>query len=93
MYVKNRMTSNPYTISPDATIAEALDLMRNNNIRRLPVVKNGKLVGIVTEKEMQEGLLQSYNLSIFEMNYLSAKQVCGMTGYYPLMPSWKKQPY
>jgi acetoin utilization protein AcuB len=74
MYVKNRMTSNPYTISPDATIAEALDLMRNNNIRRLPVVKNGKLVGIVTEKEMQEvSPSKATTLSIFELNYLLAK--------------------
>jgi len=40
MFVKNRMTSNPYTISPDATIADALELMRKNNVRRLPVVKN-----------------------------------------------------
>mgnify|MGYP000194268338 CR=1 FL=1 len=74
MYVKNRMTANPYTVSPDATIAEALDLMRKNNIRRLPVVKNGKLVGIVTEREMMEITpSKATTLSIFELNYLLAK--------------------
>jgi len=39
-------------LSPDATIAEALELMRKNNIRKAPAVKNGKLVGIVTEREI-----------------------------------------
>lgn len=74
MHVRNRMTTNPYTIAPDATIAEALDIMRQNKIRRLPVVKSGKLVGIVTEREMLEvSPSKATTLSIFEMNYLLAK--------------------
>ncbi|HOJ12640.1 MAG TPA: CBS domain-containing protein, partial [Clostridiales bacterium] len=74
MNVKSRMTSNPYIISPDATIAEALEIMRKNNIRRLPVVKNGKLVGIVTEREMQEVTpSKATTLSVFELNYLLSK--------------------
>lgn len=74
MTVRSRMTSNPYTISPDATIAEALEIMRKNNIRRLPVVKNGKLVGIVTEREMQEvSPSKATTLSVFELNYLLSK--------------------
>ncbi len=74
MIVRSRMTSNPYIISPDATIAEALEIMRKNNIRRLPVVKNGKLVGIVTEREMQEvSPSKATTLSVFELNYLLSK--------------------
>ncbi|HOJ09327.1 MAG TPA: CBS and ACT domain-containing protein [Clostridiales bacterium] len=74
MNVKSRMTSNPYTISPEATIAEALELMRSNNVRRLPVVRNGKLVGIVTEREIQEvSPSKATTLSIFELNYLLSK--------------------
>jgi len=68
------MTSNPYTISPDATIAEALDIMRSHKVRRLPVVKSGKLVGIVTEREMLEvSPSKATTLSVFELNYLLAK--------------------
>ena len=71
MYVKNRMTSNPYVISPDGNIADALELMRKNRIRRLPVVKSGKLVGIVTESQMLEvSPSKATTLSIFEINYL-----------------------
>ncbi|HHV96319.1 MAG TPA: CBS domain-containing protein [Clostridiaceae bacterium] len=74
MFVKNRMTSNPYTISPDATIADALELMRKNNVRRLPVVKNGELVGIITEREILEvSPSKATTLSIFELNYLLSK--------------------
>jgi len=74
MYVKNHMTPNPYTLQPDATIADALDLMRSKKIRRLPVVKNGKLVGIVTERKLLEvSPSPATSLSIFEINYLLSK--------------------
>jgi len=74
MYVKSKMTSNPYTISPDATIAEALELMRDKGIRKLPVVKGGELVGIVTEREMLEvSPSKATTLSVFEVNYLLGK--------------------
>lgn len=74
MYVKNHMTPNPYTLQPDATIADALDLMRSKKIRRLPVVKNGKLAGIVTERKLLEvSPSPATSLSIFEINYLLSK--------------------
>lgn len=74
MYVKYRMTANPYTVTPDATIAETLDLMRTKKIRRVPVVKNGKLVGIITERKLLEvSPSPATTLSIFEINYLLSK--------------------
>lgn len=48
MKVKDCMTPNPYTIAPEATLAEAFDLMKKHNIRRLPVVDRGKLTGIIS---------------------------------------------
>jgi CBS domain-containing protein len=39
---------NPVTLSPDDSIDEAVNLMRQHNIRRLPVVENGRPVGILT---------------------------------------------
>jgi CBS domain-containing protein len=45
--VKDVMTSNPTTISPDQTVDEASRVMSRQQIRRLPVVENGKLVGIL----------------------------------------------
>ena len=44
------MTKSPITIEKDATVIEAVHLMREKNIRRLPVMDKGKIVGILTEK-------------------------------------------
>lgn len=41
-------STNPVTITPDDDIRRAIELMRDNAIRRLPVVQNGKLMGIVS---------------------------------------------
>jgi len=47
--VLDLMIKNPITISPESTIFEAMNLMREHRIGCLPVVKNDRLVGIVTE--------------------------------------------
>ncbi len=74
MYVLNSMTSNPYTVTPDATIAETLEIMRQKKVRRLPVLENGRLVGIITERKLLEvSPSPATSLSIFEINYLLAK--------------------
>jgi CBS domain-containing protein len=39
-------------IESDETVADALDLMRENNVRRLAVIRNGRLVGLVTERRL-----------------------------------------
>ena len=50
MYVKDNMVSSPITIGPDQSVSEAIDIMSENELHRLPVVdENGKLVGLVTE--------------------------------------------
>lgn len=74
MYVKLFMTANPYTVAPDTTIADAMIVMREKNIRRMPVVKNGKLVGMISEKKLLEvSPSPATSLSVFEINYLLSK--------------------
>lgn len=76
MVVRNVMTSNPFTVSQDTTIAEALAIMREKGIRRLPVMKGGKLIGIITKRRLLEvSPSPATTLSVFEMNYLLAKTV------------------
>ncbi|ADP77039.1 putative signal transduction protein with CBS domains [Methanothermus fervidus DSM 2088] len=50
--VSEIMTKNLITIEPESEIREAAHLMAKNNIRRLPVVKNGVLVGIITSTDI-----------------------------------------
>ncbi|HEX7975708.1 MAG TPA: CBS and ACT domain-containing protein [Anaerolineales bacterium] len=52
MLVRDYMTKNPITVSPDTSFPEAMNVMRKQKIRRLPVVDRGRLVGIVEEKDM-----------------------------------------
>lgn len=74
MYVKNKMTINPKTVTPDQTISEVLDLMHEFKIHRIPVVDKGKLVGLVTQGVVQENTPSHLTtLSIHEMNYLLSK--------------------
>jgi acetoin utilization protein AcuB len=46
------MTPAPHTIAPLRTLTEAHDLMRTHRIRHLPVVADGKLVGIVSQRDL-----------------------------------------
>jgi CBS domain-containing protein len=45
--VRDVMTSSPVTIAPTASVKEAIDMMHEHDIRRLPVVENGRPVGVV----------------------------------------------
>ena len=74
MPVKDFMTKKVVYISPDTTVARAADLMRDQGLRRLPVIENDKLVGLVTEGTMAEASpSKATSLSIYEMNYLLNK--------------------
>lgn len=74
MYVKNKMTVNLRTVSPEQTISEVLDLMHEFNIHRIPVVDKGELVGLVTQGVVQENSPSHLTtFSIHEMNYLLSK--------------------
>jgi len=52
MLVRDYMTRDVVTIAPDARLSDALALMRARHVHRLPVVQNGALVGIVSEKDL-----------------------------------------
>ncbi len=69
------MTPNPITISPDTSVPDALRLMRDKSVRRLPVVYGkGKLVGIVSDKDLLHASPSpATSLSIWEITDLLSK--------------------
>ncbi|HWQ62132.1 MAG TPA: CBS and ACT domain-containing protein [Negativicutes bacterium] len=76
MFVAKRMTPNPVTVPPTMTVSEATNLMKNSKFRRLPVVENGKLVGIVTDRDLRAvAPSPATSLSVFEINHLLAKML------------------
>lgn len=63
--VKNIMSKLRVTASPETSVQKAFELMLENQVRRLPVLENGKLVGIVTEKDLMRWVLRvSYEPNI-----------------------------
>ncbi|MEF3255445.1 MAG: CBS and ACT domain-containing protein [Deferribacterales bacterium] len=73
MLIKDWMTTEVITIEPTDTILDALHLMKENRIRRLPVVKDGKLVGIITEKDIKTfSPSKASTLDIYEMHNVLA---------------------
>lgn len=74
MAVKDFMTRKVVYVSPDTTVAHTADMMREQGLRRLPVIENDRLVGVVTERTMAEASPSKVtSLSIYEMNYLLNK--------------------
>lgn len=74
MFVKNKMTTNPFTISPDQTIPDAHEIMVKNGIKRLPVVEKGKLIGVVSKEDIaQASPSKATTFSVGELTYLLAK--------------------
>ena len=74
MRVRDMMTKNPMTIDSQTLVLDAQKIMRENNIRRLPVVEKGKLVGIITHHDLLEAAPSpATSLSVHELNYLLSK--------------------
>lgn len=74
MKVRDRMSEKLKTVGMESSVTEAFSLMKENNIRRLPVVEKEKVIGIVTLTDLNQASPSSATtLSIHELNYLLAK--------------------
>ena len=74
MYVSDCMERPVITVTPDTLLDDAFMTMHENHIRRLPVVDNGKLVGLVTRHGLREAIPTSVvPLSIWGIHYQLAK--------------------
>ncbi len=75
MLVKGRMSAPIIATTADTQIMEAMDVMKKNNIRRMPVLDtDGKLIGIVSDKDLLNAApSDATSLSVWEVNYLVAR--------------------
>ena len=74
MFVGERMSRPVIAVTPEDPINEVLAMFRNEHIRRAPVMKEGKLVGIVSERDLLNASPSSATtLSVWELNYLISK--------------------
>ena len=74
MLVKNWMSKKVISIDADDSMEDAMGLLKEHGIRRLPVMKNGKLVGIVTDRDLKNASASdATTLEIHELLYLLTK--------------------
>lgn len=74
MFVGERMSHPVITVSPEMPVHDALAMFRKEHIRRAPVVKDGKMVGIISERDLLNASPSPVTtLSVWEMNYLLSK--------------------
>lgn len=69
--VRDAMSGPPVTVRPEDTVPEASRLMRRHGFRRLPVLREGRLVGIVTDRDLKGAMpSDATSLSIWEVSSL-----------------------
>jgi len=74
MNVRDMMTTNVITIPSSTSIADAKRIMEAHNVRRLPVVDKGKLVGLVTEHRLESvSPSKATSLTVWELSYILDK--------------------
>jgi len=74
LFIANRMTKHPVTVNPGTTLGEAVSIMKKHKFARLPVVEDGKLVGLVSDRElMRHAPSPATTLSRYEVRELLDK--------------------
>jgi len=80
------MTRVPITVSPETPVFDARRLMLKWRIRHLIVLEHGRLVGIVTDRDIRLNLpSRAPSLSLWEVNYLLARLTVGKVMSRPVM--------
>lgn len=78
MLVRDWMTPEPLTVTPNTPVMDALNLLKKCGFRRLPVVEGGQLIGMTTRKDLKDAApSRASTLSIWEVNYLLSKLTVG----------------
>lgn len=73
MFVSDWMTKKVYTLGPDDYLSDAITLMREKGIKHLPVVKSGRVKGIISDRDIREYTpSKATTLDIYELHYLLA---------------------
>lgn len=75
MLVRNWMTKDVITVGPDTSLLKIGKLMRDNKVRRLPVVdEKGRVIGIISDRDVRDASpSKATTLDMYEMHYLLAE--------------------
>ena len=74
MLVKNWMSKNVITIDADDSMQHAIKLLKEHKINLLPVMKKGKLAGVITDRDLKKSSpSEATTLDMHELLYLLSK--------------------
>jgi CBS domain-containing protein len=68
------MTKNPFTVTPDSSIEECMELMSNRRIRHLPVLDNGELIGVISIGDVVRFIIEEQKSIIEHLEHYIAGQ-------------------
>ncbi len=74
MFVSDWMTRKVFTLSPEDGISDAIGLIREKGIKHIPVVKDEKLKGILSDRDIKDfSPSRATTLDVYELHYVLAK--------------------
>lgn len=79
MLVKKFMTKDPIVLSPDDDVRDAFNMLIENRIRQAPVVKNGELIGIVTDRNLRVAMVQNLKMNYLKVGLVMTKDPVTIT--------------
>ena len=73
--IKDVMTSGVLSVNPEQSIDECMTLMTNKHIRHLPVLENGKLIGLVSIGDVVKAIISEHEYTIKQLeNYITGSR-------------------
>lgn len=73
MFVSDWMTKKVITVAPDSSVSDAVKLMKEKKIKHIPVVRDGRLKGIISDRDIREfSPSKATSLDVYELHYLLA---------------------
>lgn len=73
MLVREYMTKDPIVVSPNEDVNNAFNILLENRIRQAPVLENGELVGIVTDRDLRMAMVQNLKMNNLSVGIVMTK--------------------
>lgn len=78
MFVADWMTRQVITVEPQESVLHAMHVMRDQGIKHLPVVKGGRVIGVISDRDIKAYCpSKATALDVYEINYLLSKASVG----------------
>jgi len=79
MLVKEYMTKDPIVLSADDDVRDAFNMLLENRVRQAPVVKNGILIGIATDRDLRVAMVQNLKMNNLKVGLVMTKDPVTIT--------------